>query len=67
MSEYLRLSCLCNRAGAQVMDQPQLVYFLVELIPGEALTENRLPLNFACCWIIAARWRREATHDERSR
>ena len=47
MSEYLRLSCLCNRAGVQVMDQPQLVYLLVELMPGEVLAETRLPLNFA--------------------
>ena len=47
MSEYLRLSCLCNRAGVQVMDQPQLIYLLVELMPGEALSATRLPLNFA--------------------
>ena len=47
MSEYLKLSCLCNRTGVQVMDQPQLVYVLAELLPGQALSAARLPLNFA--------------------
>lgn len=43
----LKLSCLCNRAGVQVLDQPQLIYLLIELLPGEKLAETRLPLNFA--------------------
>jgi Ca-activated chloride channel family protein len=47
MSEHLSLSCVCNRAGVQVMAQPQLIYLLIELIPGEVLAETRLPLNFA--------------------
>ena len=47
MSEYLRLSCLCNRAGVRVIDQQQLIYLLVEIIPGEALEASRIPLNFA--------------------
>ncbi len=47
MSQYLKLSCLCNRAGVQVMDQPQLIYLLTELLPGDVLAQIRLPLNFA--------------------
>ena len=47
MSDYLSLSCLPNRAGVQAIDQPQLVYVLVEILPGEALAETRLPLNFS--------------------
>jgi Ca-activated chloride channel family protein len=47
MSDYLKLSCLCNRTGVQVLDQPQLIYVLIELLPGEALSAARLPLNFA--------------------
>jgi Ca-activated chloride channel family protein len=47
MSEYLSLSCLCNRTGVQVIDQPQLVYMLIELLPGDVLAETSLPLNFA--------------------
>src|SRR5512139_1726517 len=47
MSEYLKLTCLCSRAGVQVMDQAQLIYILAELLPGDALAEIRLPLNFA--------------------
>jgi Ca-activated chloride channel homolog len=47
MSDILRLSCSSNRAGVQVIDQPQLIYMLVEITPGEALAQARLPLNFA--------------------
>jgi Ca-activated chloride channel homolog len=47
MSQYLKLSCLCNRVGVQVIDQPQLIYVLAELLPGEALSQVRKPLNFA--------------------
>jgi Ca-activated chloride channel family protein len=47
MAEYLKFTCLCNRAGVQVMDQPQLIYLLTELLPGDTLAETRLPLNFA--------------------
>lgn len=47
MSQDLKLSSLCNRSGVQVMDQPQLIYVLIELQPGQALAETRLPLNFA--------------------
>lgn len=47
MSQDLKLSGLCNRSGVQVLDQPQLIYVLTELHPGEALAATRLPLNFA--------------------
>ena len=47
MSEVLKFSCQSNRAGVQVIDQPQLIYLLAELMPGDALAEVRLPLNFA--------------------
>ena len=47
MSDLLRLSSICNRVGVPVIDQPQLVYLLTELVPGETLSDIRLPLNFA--------------------
>jgi Ca-activated chloride channel family protein len=47
MSDVLRLNSLCNRTGVPVLDQPQLIYVLTELLPGEALSKERLPLNFA--------------------
>jgi Ca-activated chloride channel family protein len=47
MSDVLQLTSLCNRSGVPVLDQPQLVYILTELNPGTAITNVRLPLNFA--------------------
>lgn len=46
MSEVLKLSSMCNRTGAPLMDQPQLIYVLTELAPGAAISNTRLPLNF---------------------
>lgn len=46
MSETIRLSSLCNRIGVPVIDQPQLIYILTELLPGEVMSESRIPLNF---------------------
>jgi Ca-activated chloride channel homolog len=47
MSDLLRLSSICNRVGVPVIDQPQLVYILTELLPGTSMSDLRLPLNFA--------------------
>jgi len=47
MTDAVRLTSLCNRPGVPVMDQAQLVYLLMELSPGEAISAVRLALNFA--------------------
>jgi Ca-activated chloride channel family protein len=47
MSEYLNLTCTPNHSAVAVMNQPQLVHVLIELSPGEFVSETRLPLNFA--------------------
>ena len=47
MSDILTLTSQCNRTAVQVLNQPQLVYILTELIPGAASANVRLPLNFA--------------------
>lgn len=47
MSDVLQLTSLCNRMNVPVLNQPQLVYFLMELMPGSAISRVRLPLNFA--------------------
>jgi Ca-activated chloride channel family protein len=47
MSDILRLTSLCNRVGVAVINQPQLVYILTEIAPGESMSNVRLPLNFA--------------------
>ncbi len=46
MSELLKLTSMCNRAAVPVIDQPQLIYVLTELVPGTAISNVRLPLNF---------------------
>jgi Ca-activated chloride channel family protein len=38
---------MCNRAAVPVIDQPQLIYVLTELVPGKAISNVRLPLNFS--------------------
>lgn len=47
MSDVLTLTAMCNRVSVPVLNQPQLVYVLMELIPGTAMANTRLPLNFA--------------------
>jgi len=47
MSDLLKLNSLCNRAAAPVIEQPQLIYVLIELLPGQAISNVRLPLNFS--------------------
>lgn len=47
MSDYLTLNSACNRLGVPVIDQPQLLYILTELTPGESMSSSRIPLNFA--------------------
>jgi Ca-activated chloride channel homolog len=46
MSDVLQLTSMCNRLAAPVLNQPQLVYILTELMPGPAMANVRLPLNF---------------------
>jgi Ca-activated chloride channel family protein len=46
MSNYLQLTSMCNRVGVPVLDHPQLIYLLVELYPGKAVADIRMPLNF---------------------
>ncbi len=45
-SAILQLTSQCNRVGVPVINQPQLIYVLTELTPGEATSGVRLPLNF---------------------
>jgi len=47
MSDVLQLTSLLNRSGIPVLDQPQLIYILTEMLPGQAMSNVRLPLNFA--------------------
>jgi Ca-activated chloride channel family protein len=47
MSEALKLISMCNRSGVALLDQPQLIYVLTELFPGDSISGARLPLNFA--------------------
>mgnify|MGYP002352171336 CR=1 FL=1 len=47
MPEEIHLSCLSNKSVVPVMDQPQLVYVLSEIMPGGIAPDVRLPLNFA--------------------
>ncbi len=46
MSDLLKLTSMCNRAAVPVIDEPQLIYVLTELVPGKAISNVRLPLNF---------------------
>ena len=46
MPEILQLSSLCNKAAVPILQQPQLVYLLTELTPGEVMVNVRMPLNF---------------------
>lgn len=47
MSPALQFSSMCNRGTVPVLNQPQLVYILTELQPGEEMANVRMPLNFA--------------------
>lgn len=46
MSDLLKLTSICNRMAVPVIDLPQLIYVLTELVPGKAISNVRLPLNF---------------------
>ncbi|MFM8322432.1 MAG: vWA domain-containing protein [Chloroflexota bacterium] len=46
MSELLNLDLAANRQVVPVIDQPQLIYLLIQLTPGQAIAARRLPLNF---------------------
>ena len=43
----MKFTLQSNRSGLALLDQPQLLYALVELAPQAALGSLRLPLNFA--------------------
>ena len=47
MSDVMQFASLCSRSSVPVLNQPQLVYVLTEISPGEAKSQVRLPLNFA--------------------
>jgi Ca-activated chloride channel family protein len=47
MSDVLQLNSQCNRVGVPVLVQPQLIYILTEVLPSTAMSNIRLPLNFA--------------------
>lgn len=47
MSEALQLTSQCNRSAVPVLNQPQLIYILTELVPGQVASGVHLPLNFA--------------------
>jgi Ca-activated chloride channel family protein len=47
MSGALQLLTTCNRTAFAVLNQPQLVYLHIELRPGAAIANARMPLNFA--------------------
>lgn len=47
MSDILHFSSQCNRSAVAAINQPQLVYILTEISPGEGMAAARLPLNFA--------------------
>ncbi len=46
MSDALQFTTQCNKASVPVLNQPQLIYLLTELLPGIALANTRMPLNF---------------------
>lgn len=46
MTDLLKLEAISNRPAVPVLEQPQLIYILSRLIPGEAICGRRLPLNF---------------------
>jgi Ca-activated chloride channel family protein len=41
----IQLSSICNRNAAPVINTPQLIYVLTELLPGTGMENVRLPLN----------------------
>jgi Ca-activated chloride channel family protein len=47
MSDALQFTAQCNKASVPVLNQPQLIYLLTELLPGTAMANTRMPLNFA--------------------
>jgi Ca-activated chloride channel family protein len=47
MPDGLLLTSLCNRSAVPIIDQPQMIYVLTEVLPGTALGTARMPLNFA--------------------
>jgi Ca-activated chloride channel family protein len=41
----IQLTSMCNRNAAPVINTPQLIYVLTELLPGTGMENVRLPLN----------------------
>jgi Ca-activated chloride channel homolog len=46
MPDLLKFTSMCNRVTVPVIDQPQLIYVLTELVPSKVISNVRLPLNF---------------------
>lgn len=46
MSEAVKLISICNRSGVALIDKPQIIYFLTEVLPSKEVSNVRLPLNF---------------------
>ena len=46
MSDVMQFSSMSSRSDVPVLNQPQLVYVLTQLQPGDAQSQVRLPLNF---------------------
>jgi len=47
MSDILQLTSLTNKSYIPMLNQPQLLYVLTEVTPGNAMANVRMPLNFA--------------------
>ncbi len=47
MSDVLQLTSMTNKNYVPVINQPQLLYVLTEINPGNAVANVRMPLNFA--------------------
>lgn len=47
MANNVTLSCRLNKASLPVMNTQQLVYVLIEALPGAAMAQVRMPLNLS--------------------
>lgn len=47
MAGEVNLSVKLNRSYFPIVDQPQLIYALVEVVPGDVVASVRMPLNFS--------------------
>ncbi|MGD2205383.1 MAG: VWA domain-containing protein [Anaerolineae bacterium] len=47
MGNDVALACRLNKAHLPVMDTQQLIYLLIEMIPGESVAQVQMPLNLS--------------------